>query len=79
MLAGIHATLDNKKESIKLLEKAIERNFYDYMWYMNNDFLELLKNEPEFQKILVTVEGHLAEMREKVISEGYLEPLENLE
>jgi len=79
MLAGMHATLDNKKESIKLLEKAIERNFYDYMWYMNNDFLEPLKNEQEFQKILVTVEGHLAEMREKVISEGYLEPLENLE
>ena len=56
-----YALLGDKKGCIRTLQRAVDGGYYNYPFMLTDSFLDSIREEPEFQKILkITKKKHLA-------------------
>ncbi len=58
LLADTHASQGNKKEAIRVLKEAVRRGLKDADVIESDDRLQVLKTDPEFQKIVQALKAN---------------------
>jgi hypothetical protein len=51
-IARLYCLHGNKEKGIRLLRKAVESGFYCYPFFLIDPFLDPVRDDPEFQKVL---------------------------
>jgi len=64
--AGIYALLGNRDQAITWLRRAVALGNHNYPWFQRDKNFNSLRNDPEYQRIMEDVRGHLAEYRQAV-------------
>jgi serine/threonine protein kinase/tetratricopeptide (TPR) repeat protein len=64
--AGIYSLLGDRNQAITWLRRAVALGNHNYPWFQRDKNLNALRNDPEYQKIMEEVRGHLAEYRQAV-------------
>ena len=52
LIAESYATLEDSKNSLRVLRQAVEGGFFCYPFFLTDPFLDPVRDDPEFQKIL---------------------------
>lgn len=51
--SGYYALLGDKKGCIRTLQKAVDDGFFNYPFMLKDSFLDSMRDDPDFQKILI--------------------------
>lgn len=65
-LGGIFAMLGDKAQALSWLRRAVALGNHNYPWFQRDKNYNSLRNDPEYQKIMEEVRGHLEEYRRAV-------------
>jgi tetratricopeptide (TPR) repeat protein len=65
-IARLYCLLNYKDDGIRLLKKAIESGFYCYPFFPIDPFLDPVRDDPEFQKVLALAKQKHEEFKQKV-------------
>ena len=68
-LGGIYAMLGEKQKALTWLRRAVTLGNHNYPWFQRDRNYDSLRNDPEYQKIMDEVRGHLDEYRKVVAAE----------
>ncbi len=68
-LGGIYAMLGDKAQALIWLRRAVALGNHNYAWFQRDKNYNSLRNDPEYQKIMEEVRGHLEEYRKAVAAE----------
>jgi serine/threonine protein kinase/tetratricopeptide (TPR) repeat protein len=65
-MGGIYALLGDRDNSLIWLRRAVAVGNHNYPWFQRDKNFNSLRNDPEYQKLMDEVRGHLAEYRAAV-------------
>ena len=65
-MGGIYALLGDRDNALIWLRRAVAVGNHNYPWFQRDKNYNSLRNDPEYQKIMDEVRGHLAEYRAAV-------------
>jgi len=68
-LGGIYAMLGEKQKALTWLRRAVVLGNHNYPWFQRDKNWASLRGDPEYQKIMEEVRGHLDEYRKAVAAE----------
>ena len=68
-LGGVYALLGEKKPAITWFRRAVALGNHNYPWFQRDKNYANLRNDPEYQKLMDEVRGHLQEYRRAVGAE----------
>jgi serine/threonine-protein kinase len=68
-LGGIFAMLGDKTQALTWLRRAVAMGNHNFPWFQRDKNYSSLRNDPEYQKIMEEVRGHLEEYRRAVGAE----------
>ncbi len=68
-LGGIFAMLGDKEQALTWLRRAVKLGNHNFPWFQRDKNYSSLRNDPEYQKIMEEVRGHLEEYRRAVGAE----------
>src|SRR5260370_26877630 len=57
-IGGIYALLGDKQTALVWLRRAVQLGDHNYPWYQRDKNWDKLRGDPEFQRIMVEVEGY---------------------
>jgi serine/threonine protein kinase/tetratricopeptide (TPR) repeat protein len=63
---GVYALLGEKAEALAWLKRAVALGNHNYPWFQRDKNYNSLRNDPEYQKVMEEVRGHLAQYRKAV-------------
>ena len=66
-----YAIFGDKKASLRLLNKAVDRGFFNYPFMLKDSSFDLMRNDPEFQKTLLK-----AKQKHELFKEKYLNTIQ---
>ena len=73
ILAGCYASLGMIEKGIELFNKSVEAGYSDIYESRQNELLDPLRGEPEFQDIMKHLEEKNARMRKSVLEQGFFD------
>jgi serine/threonine protein kinase/tetratricopeptide (TPR) repeat protein len=65
-MGGIYALLGDRNNALIWLHRAVALGNHNYPWFQRDKNYNSLRNDPEYQRIMDEVRGHLAEYRAAV-------------
>ena len=73
LMAGYQASLGMQKEAVEFFNKSIEQGFKNVFDARHNSLLDPLRDNPEFQEIMNSLEKTNSLIREQVLAKGYFD------
>jgi len=64
-MSSEYAYLGDKQAAIQFLQKAVDGGFFDYPYMLKDSFMDSLREDPEFQKILAQAKAKHEAFKEK--------------